>query len=72
MSDVAVCVVCQAGAQDVEEVASVLVDMLERPRADEYSKPEYRTMMADYYTAERVEDIEARPPFPQPPAKTDA
>lgn len=56
----------------MEEVASVLVDMLERPRADEYSKPEYRHMMADYYTAERVEDIEARPPFPQPPAKTDA
>jgi hypothetical protein len=56
----------------VDEVALVLVDMLERPRADEYSKPEYRTMMADYYGAERVEDIEARPPFPQPPAKTDA
>lgn len=66
------CVWVQPGAQDVDEVAGVLVDMLERPRADEYSKPQYRTMMADYYSAERVEDMEARPPFPQPPAKTDA
>ncbi len=40
------------GAQAVEEVASVLVDVMERPRPDVYSRPEYRQQVLAYYSSE--------------------
>ncbi|KAL6068806.1 SDR family oxidoreductase [Balamuthia mandrillaris] len=48
------------GAQPVEEVAEALVDAIRRPRADVYSREAYRTAVAAYYSAERVEEIEAK------------
>lgn len=54
------------GAQPVAEVADVIIDVIKSPRADEYTRPSYREWMASYFSAERVEDVEAQPPFPQP------
>ncbi|PTL77383.1 SDR family oxidoreductase [Vitiosangium sp. GDMCC 1.1324] len=40
------------GAQSVEETASVLVEVIERPRPDVYSRPEYRQQVIAYYSSE--------------------
>jgi NAD(P)-dependent dehydrogenase (short-subunit alcohol dehydrogenase family) len=40
------------GAQSVEEVATVLLDVIERPRPDVYSRPEYRQQVISYYSSE--------------------
>lgn len=40
------------GAQSVEETASVLLGVIERPRPDVYSRPEYRQQVIAYYTSE--------------------
>lgn len=47
------------GAQPVEEVAAVLADVLERPRPDVYSRPEYKQMVLAYYGSDDLE-----PPAP--------
>jgi len=52
-------------AQSVEEVAAVIADVLENPRADIYTRPEYRAMVAGYYAAEDLAAVESRPPFTQ-------
>ncbi|MGE0708268.1 MAG: SDR family oxidoreductase [Planctomycetota bacterium] len=50
-------------AQPVGEVAEVIADAIERPRAEVYSRPAYAEMVARYYTAEDVGALEAGPPF---------
>jgi short-subunit dehydrogenase len=40
------------GAQSVEETAAVLLDVIERPRPDVYSRPEYRQQVIAYYSSE--------------------
>jgi NAD(P)-dependent dehydrogenase (short-subunit alcohol dehydrogenase family) len=40
------------GAQSVEETAAVLLDTIERPRPDVYSRPEYRQQVIAYYSSE--------------------
>lgn len=57
------------GAQPVEEVAAVIADLLERPRAEVYTRPEHRAQVAAYYSADDIGELEARPSFAQPPRK---
>lgn len=46
------------GAQPVSEVAEVVVDLIEKPRAEAYSRPQMRDLMARYFAAEDVAEIE--------------
>jgi NAD(P)-dependent dehydrogenase (short-subunit alcohol dehydrogenase family) len=46
------------GAQPVEEVARVIADLIDHPRSEVYSRPEYRQRVARYYAAEEVAEIE--------------
>lgn len=57
------------GAQPVEEVAAVIADLLGRPRAEVYTRPEYHAQVAAYYAAPDLDELEARPPFAAPPRK---
>lgn len=47
------------GAQPVGEAAAALLDMLERPRVDDYSRPGMRERVAAYYAAEDMSAVEA-------------
>ena len=60
------------GAQPVEEVAQVVADLIEHPRADVYTRPGMRETAAAYYAAEDMAAAEARLPRPPgaPPAPT--
>ena len=51
------------GAQSVEEVAALIADLIEHPRAELYTRPEHRDLVARYYSAEDVGAMEAGPPF---------
>lgn len=55
------------GAQPVEEVAAVIADLIEHPRAEVYSRPQMREFAARYFAAEDVAALEAGPPFMMPP-----
>lgn len=55
------------GAQPVAEVAAVIADAIETPRADVYTRPEFRSVVAGYYAAEDLGELESRPPFAAPP-----
>lgn len=46
-------------AQPADEVAATIVDVLERPRADAYTLPGAREMIAAYYAAEDMAVVEA-------------
>jgi NADP-dependent 3-hydroxy acid dehydrogenase YdfG len=46
------------GAQSAEEVAAVIVDVLERPRPDVYTRPGAQQMIAGYYAAEDMAEVE--------------
>jgi len=54
-------------AQPVEEVAAVIADTIDSPRADVYTRPEFRAQVAGYYGAEDLGEVESRPPFAAPP-----
>lgn len=54
-------------AQPVAEVAAVIADAIETPRADVYTRPEFRSVVAGYYAAEDLGELESRPPFAAPP-----
>ncbi len=56
------------GAQPVEEVAQVIVDLLVNPRADVYTRPGMREWAASYYAAEDMAAVEGQPP--RRPAQT--
>lgn len=58
------------GAQTPEEVAEVIAGVIERPRADVYTRPEGQRVVCEYYAAEDMGEVERRPPFVhRPPAK---
>lgn len=50
-------------AQPVAEVAEVIADLIEHPRAERYTRPELAQLAARYYSADDVAAIEAGPPF---------
>ncbi|HKE18406.1 MAG TPA: SDR family NAD(P)-dependent oxidoreductase [Kofleriaceae bacterium] len=50
-------------AQPVEEVAAVIADAIETPRAEVYTRPAYQQQVAAYFAAEDVAALESRPPF---------
>ena len=50
------------GAQPVEEVADVILDVIRAPRADVYTRPEYRQRVVDYFAADDMAAIEAQWP----------
>jgi short-subunit dehydrogenase len=58
------------GAQPVGEVAQVIADLIERPRAEVYTRPGMRELVAAYYGADDLDavDLDAvgRPPFTTP------
>jgi len=54
-------------AQPVGEVAALIADLIERPRAEVYTRPEMAALAARYFGAEDVGAIEAQPPFTTPP-----
>jgi NAD(P)-dependent dehydrogenase (short-subunit alcohol dehydrogenase family) len=51
------------GAQGVEEVAGVIADLIERPRADVYTRPGAQQMVVGYYAAADMGHAEQEPPF---------
>ncbi len=51
------------GAQSPEEVAKVIADVIEERRADAYTRPGAREMIASYYAAEDLGELETKPPF---------
>jgi NAD(P)-dependent dehydrogenase (short-subunit alcohol dehydrogenase family) len=54
------------GAQTAEEVAKVIADVIENPRADVYTRPGARELIAGYYAAEDMGQREREPPFTPP------
>ena len=44
------------------------MDVIEAPRAEVYTRPMYRELVARYYAAEDVATVENQPPF-APPAR---
>jgi short-subunit dehydrogenase len=50
-------------AQPVEEVAGMLADLIEHPRAELYTRPEMREFTGRYYSAADVGVLEGQPPF---------
>lgn len=50
-------------AQPVGEVADVIADLIERPRADVYTRPGARDLVVAYFAAEDMAEAERRPPF---------
>ena len=55
-------------AQPVGEVAAVIADVIESPRADVYTRLGYQQLIAGYYSAEDMAEVESRPPFVQAPS----
>jgi NADP-dependent 3-hydroxy acid dehydrogenase YdfG len=51
------------GAQTAGEVAQVIVDVIERPRADVYTRPGAQQIVVGYYAAEDMGLAEQQPPF---------
>lgn len=49
-------------AQPVDEVAAVIADALEHPRAEVYTRPGMQQQVSDYYAAEDPAAFVARPP----------
>jgi hypothetical protein len=44
-------------------VAAAIADVIERPRAEVFTRPMFKQMQAGYYAAEDIETVEANPPF---------
>jgi NAD(P)-dependent dehydrogenase (short-subunit alcohol dehydrogenase family) len=51
------------GAQTPQEVAAAIVETIERPRADVYTRPEAKELVLSYYGAEDMAAAEHKPPF---------
>ena len=51
------------GAQPVEEVAAVITDVIEHPRADVYTRPGMHEIAVAYYAAQDMAAFEAQPGF---------
>jgi len=55
------------GAQSAEEVARVIADTIEKPRADVYTRPEGQKVIVAYYAAEDMAEAEKKfGPLPRP------
>jgi NADP-dependent 3-hydroxy acid dehydrogenase YdfG len=52
-------------AQPAEEVAEVIAQVIEQPRADVYTRPIYAPLVARYYAAEDMGAVETQPPYDQ-------
>jgi NAD(P)-dependent dehydrogenase (short-subunit alcohol dehydrogenase family) len=52
-------------AQPVEEVAEVIADVIEHPRADVYTRPGMRDWVVSYFSAEDMAAAEAQMPGPR-------
>jgi NADP-dependent 3-hydroxy acid dehydrogenase YdfG len=50
-------------SQTAEEVAAVIADTIERPRADVYTRPGAQQMVVNYFAAEDMGAAEQAPPF---------
>jgi NADP-dependent 3-hydroxy acid dehydrogenase YdfG len=50
-------------AQPADEVARVIADVIEQRKADVYTRPGAREMIAGYYAAEDLAELETKPPF---------
>jgi NADP-dependent 3-hydroxy acid dehydrogenase YdfG len=48
------------GAQPVAEVAEVIASVIEQPRADVYTRPQYRDFIVSYFAAEDMAQAEVR------------
>jgi NAD(P)-dependent dehydrogenase (short-subunit alcohol dehydrogenase family) len=58
-------------AQPVEEVAEVIAELIENPRADVYTRPGYQQQVVAYFGAQDLAAAESQPPFMPPrPAET--
>jgi NADP-dependent 3-hydroxy acid dehydrogenase YdfG len=53
-------------AQPVDEVATVIADVIEKPCAEVYTRPAYKQMVIDYFSASDLAEVESRPPFVMP------
>src|SRR5215468_4476518 len=53
-------------AQPVDEVARAIADLIEHPRAELYTRPEFAAFAARYFGADDVATIETGPPFTMP------
>jgi NADP-dependent 3-hydroxy acid dehydrogenase YdfG len=51
------------GAQDVDEVAAVIADVITRPRADVYTRPGAQEAVVRYFSAPDMGAVERLPPF---------
>jgi NAD(P)-dependent dehydrogenase (short-subunit alcohol dehydrogenase family) len=58
-----------ANAQPVADVARAIADLLERPRAELYTRPELAKLAAHYFSADDVGAVEAGPPFSMLPRR---
>jgi hypothetical protein len=58
------------GAQTPQEVAAVIVETIERPRADVYTRPGAKQLVLSYYGADDMGDVEQSPPFQLPARST--
>ena len=58
------------GAQSVAEVATVIADAIEKPRADVYTRPQMRDMVVRYFGADDAAELEGQPPFMTLPPRT--
>jgi short-subunit dehydrogenase len=54
------------GVQTIDEVVAVIVQLIENPRADVYTRPGARQMVAAYFGAEDMGAAESAPPFVMP------
>lgn len=57
------------GAQTAAEVAAVIADVIENPRADVYTRPGAQSVVVNYYAAEDMGQAERQPPFAGSPPK---
>lgn len=57
--------------QTAAEVAALIGEVIEHPRAELYTRPGFREQVAAYYAAEDLAEVESKPPFmgaaPKPP-----
>jgi NAD(P)-dependent dehydrogenase (short-subunit alcohol dehydrogenase family) len=56
-------------AQPVGEVAKVIADLIEHPRAEVYTRPELAQLAARYFSTDDVATLEAGPPFSMMPRR---
>ena len=55
-------------AQPVEEVADVIVELIDHPRADVYTRPGLKDQVVSYYAADDMAAVEKPGPVTAPPA----